>query len=90
MTKQANAGVKEEYLIPRFELFDLDMLIMPSFCLLFVEFRAMVGLLPPFILFSQLDLSLDSGCLEIHVPPLNSPMGLILEFNWQMASLAID
>ena len=61
MTKQANTGVKEEYLISRFELFDLDTLIMPSFCSLFVEFRAVVGLLPPFIQFSQLDLSLDSG-----------------------------
>ena len=61
MTKQANAGVEKEYPISRLELFDLDTLIMPSFCSLFVEFRAMVGLLPPFIQFSQLDLSLDSG-----------------------------
>ena len=61
MTKQTNTRVEKEYLIPRFKLFDLDMLIMPSFCSLFVEFRAVVGLLPPFIQFSQLDLSLDSG-----------------------------
>ena len=90
MTKQTNAGVEKEYLISLFELFDVDMLIMPSFCPLFVKFRAMVGLLPPFIQFSQLDLSLNSGSLEIHVPPLNSPMGLILEFNRQMAGIAID
>ena len=90
MTKQANAGVEKEYPISCLELFDLDTLIMPSLCSLFVEFRAMVGLFRPFIQFSQLDLSLDSGRLEIRVPPLNSPMGLILEFNGQMASLAID
>jgi len=61
MTKQANAGVEKEYLVSRLELFDLDTLIMPSLCSLFVEFRAMVGRLPLFIQFSQLDLSLDSG-----------------------------
>ena len=49
MTKQANAGVEKEYLVPRPELFDLDTLIAPSFCSLFVKFRAMVGLLPPLI-----------------------------------------
>jgi hypothetical protein len=56
-----NTGVEKEYLISRFELFDLDTLIMPYFCSLFEEFRAVVGFLPPFIQFSQLDLSLDSG-----------------------------
>jgi len=61
MTKQTNTGVEKEYLISRFELFDLGTLIIPSFCTLFVEFRAVVGLLPPFIQFSKLDLSLDSG-----------------------------
>ena len=61
MTKQANTGVEKEYLVSRLELFDLDTLIMPSFCSLFVEFRVVVGLLPPFIQFSQLDLSLDFG-----------------------------
>ena len=61
MTKQANTGVEKEYLVSHLELFDLDTLVMPSLCSLFVELRAMVGLLPPFIQFSQLDLSLDSG-----------------------------
>ena len=61
MTKQANTGVDKEYLVSRFELFDLDTLIMPSFCSLFVEFSDVVGLLPPFIQFNQLDLLLDSG-----------------------------
>jgi len=61
MTKQANTGVEKEYLVSRLELFDLDTLVMPSFCSLFVKFQAMVGLLPPFIQLSQLDLSLDSG-----------------------------
>ena len=61
MTKQMDAGVKEEYLISRFEVLDLDSLIMPSFDPLFIELRAVVGLLPPFIQFSQLDLSFDPG-----------------------------
>ena len=60
MTKQTNAGVKEEYLVSHFEMLDLDSLIVPSFRLLLVELGAMVGLLPPFIQFSQLDLSFDS------------------------------
>ena len=63
---------------------------MPSFCSLFVEFRAVVDLLPPFIQFSQLDLLLDSGWLEIHIPPLNCPMGFELKFNWEMTSFAIN
>ena len=61
MTKQMNAGVKEEYLISRFEVLDLDSLIMPSFRPLLVELGAMVGLLPPFIQFYQLDLSFYPG-----------------------------
>ena len=61
MTKQTNAGVEEEYLICRFEVLDLDSLIVPSFRLLLVELGAVVGLLPPFIQFSQLDLSFDPG-----------------------------
>jgi hypothetical protein len=61
MTKQTNTRVEKEYLISHFEMFDLDTLIMPSFCSLFVEFRTVVGLIPPFIQFSQLDLSLDFG-----------------------------
>ena len=61
MTKQMDAGVKEEYLISRFEVLDLDSLVMLSFHPLLVELGAVVGLLPPFIQFSQLDLSFDSG-----------------------------
>ena len=61
MTKQMNAGVKEEYLVSRFEMLDLDSLIVPSFRPLLVELRAVVGLQPPFIQFSQLDLSFDLG-----------------------------
>ena len=49
MTKQMNTGVKEEYLVSRFEMLDLDSLIMPSFHPLLVELGAVVGLLPPFI-----------------------------------------
>jgi hypothetical protein len=59
MTKQTNVRLKKEYLISRLEMFDLDTLIMPSFCAFLVEFRAVV--LPPFIQFSELDLSFDSG-----------------------------
>jgi hypothetical protein len=61
MTKQTNAGVEKEYLISCFEMLDLDSLIMPSFHPLLVELGAVVGLLPPFIQFSQLDLSFDPG-----------------------------
>ena len=61
MTKQTNAVVKEEYLASRFEMLDLDLLIVPTFCLLLVELGAVVALLPPFIQFSQLDLSFDPG-----------------------------
>ena len=61
MTKQTNAGVEKEYLISRFEVLDLDSLIMPSFRPLLVELGVVVGLLPPFIQFSQLDLSFDPG-----------------------------
>jgi hypothetical protein len=61
MTNQTNARVEKEYLISRFEMLDLDSLIVPSFRALLVEFRAVVGLLPSFIQFSQLDLSFDSG-----------------------------
>ena len=61
MTKQENTGVEKEYFVPCLELFDLDTLVMPSLCSLFIEFRVMVGLFPPFIQLSQLDLSLDSG-----------------------------
>ena len=61
MTKQTNAGVKEEYLVSHFEMLDLDSLIVPSFHPLLVELGAVVGLLSPFIQFSQLDLSFDSG-----------------------------
>ena len=61
MTKQMNAGVEEVYLISRFEVLDLDSLIVPSFRTLLVELGAVVGLLPPFIQFSQLDLSFDPG-----------------------------
>ena len=56
-----NMGVEEEYLISCFEVLDLDSLIVPSFCPLLVELGAVVGLLPPFIQFSQLDLSFDSS-----------------------------
>ena len=59
MTKQENTGVEKEYFVPCLELFDLDTLIMPYFCALLVEFRAMVGLLPPFIQLCELDLSFD-------------------------------
>ena len=52
VTKETNARVEKEYLISRFEMLDLDSLIVPSFCALLVEFRAVVGLLPPFIQFS--------------------------------------
>ena len=34
MTKQSNAGVKEEYLIPRLKLLDLHLLIVPAFLML--------------------------------------------------------
>ena len=61
MTKQTYARVENEYLISRFEMFDLDTLVMPSFCTFLVEFGAVVGLLPPFIQFSELDLSFDFG-----------------------------
>ena len=61
MTKQANTGVEKEYLFSHLELFNLDTLIVPSFRALLVEFRVVVGLLPPFIQFSKLDLSFDSG-----------------------------
>jgi len=47
-----NAGVKEQYLASRFEMFDLDSLIMPSFRPLLVQLGAVVGLLSPFIQFS--------------------------------------
>jgi len=56
-----NAGVKEEYLVSRIEMLDLDSLIVPSFRLLLVELGAVVGLLPPFIQFCQLDLSFYPG-----------------------------
>ena len=49
MTKQTNVGVNEDYLISRFEVLDLDSLIVPSFRPLLVELGAVVGLLPPFI-----------------------------------------
>ena len=52
MTKQTNVRVEKEYLISRFEMLDLDSLIVPSFWALLVEFRAVVGLLPPFIQFN--------------------------------------
>ena len=61
MTKQMNVGVKEAYLISHFEVLDLDSLIVLSFCPLLVELGAVVGLLPPFIQFSQLDLSFNLG-----------------------------
>ena len=61
MTKQMNAGVKEQYLVSRFEMLHLDSLIVPSFRPFHVELGAVVGLLSPFIQFSQLDLSFDSG-----------------------------
>ena len=51
MTKQLKVGVKEQYLVPRFEMLDLDSLIMPSFRPLLVELGAVVGLLSPFIQF---------------------------------------
>jgi hypothetical protein len=47
-----NARVKEQYLISRLEVLDLDPLIMPSLCPLLVELGAVVSLLPPFIQFS--------------------------------------
>jgi hypothetical protein len=56
-----NAGVKEEYLVSCFEMLDLDSLIMPSFHPLLVDLGAVVGLLPPFIQFNQLDLSFHPG-----------------------------
>jgi hypothetical protein len=49
MTKKMNAGVKEWYLVSRFEMLDLDSLIVPSFRPLLVELGAVVGLLPLFI-----------------------------------------
>ena len=52
MTKQLKVGVKEQYLVPRFEMLDLDSLIVPSFRPLLVELGDVVGLLPPFIQFS--------------------------------------
>ena len=61
MSKQSNAGVEKEYLISRFEVLDLDSLIMPSFRPLLVGLGVVVGLLSPFIQFSQLDLSFDPG-----------------------------
>ena len=62
MTEQTYASVNEEYLISRSELLlDLDSIVMPSFCTLLVELGAVVGLLSPFIQFSQLDLSFDLG-----------------------------
>jgi len=61
MTEQTNVGVEKEYLVSRFEVLDLDSLIVPSFRTLLVELGAVVGLLPPFIQFSKLDLSFDSG-----------------------------
>ena len=61
MTEQTNAGVEKEYLVSRFEVLDLDSLIVPSSRTLLVELGAVVGLLPPFIQFSKLDLSFDSG-----------------------------
>ena len=61
MNKKSNAGVEKEYLISRFEVLDLDSLVMLSFHPLLVELGAVVGLLPPFIQFSQLGLSFDPG-----------------------------
>ena len=52
MTKQSNAGVKEEYLIPRLKLLDLDSLIVPTFRTLLVYLGAMVRFFPPLIQFS--------------------------------------
>jgi hypothetical protein len=49
-----------------------------------------VSLLPPFIQFSPLDLPFNPGWLEIHVSPLNCPMGSELKVNWYMATFAID
>ena len=61
MTKQLKVGVKEQYLVPHFEMLDLDSLIVLSFRPLLVYLGAVIGLLPPFIQFSQLDLSFDPG-----------------------------
>ena len=48
VTKETNVRVEKEYLISRFEMLDLDSLIMSSFHPL-GELGAVVGLLPPFI-----------------------------------------
>ena len=61
VTKETNVRVEKEYLISRFEMLDLDSLIMSSFHPLLVEPEAMVGLLPPFIQFSPLDLPFNPG-----------------------------
>ena len=61
MTKETNTRVEKEYLISRLESLDLDLLVMPSFCMLLIELGAVVGLLPPFIQLSQLNLSFDSS-----------------------------
>jgi len=71
-------------------MLDLDPLIMSSFHPLLVELGAVVGLIPPFIQFSLLDLPFNPGWLEIHFPPLNCPMGSELKINWSTASFAID
>ena len=52
MTKLMNARVEKKYLVPRFEVVDLDPLIVSSFCTLLVELGAVVGLLLTFIQFS--------------------------------------
>jgi hypothetical protein len=47
-----NVIVKEQFLISRLELLDLDSLIVPSLCSLLVGLGDVVSLLPPFIQFS--------------------------------------
>ena len=81
---------REEYLISHFEMLDLDPLIMSCFHPLLVELGAVVGLLPPLIQFSLLDLPFNPGWLEIHFPPLNCPMGSELKVNWCTTSFSID
>ena len=71
-------------------MLDLDPLIVSSFHPLLVELGAVVGLLPPFIQFSPLDLPFNPGWLEIHFSPLNCPMGSELKINWYTVSFAID
>ena len=72
--EELNPGIKQKYLISRFEFLRLDPLVVPCFCSVLVNLGTVVSLFSPLFQLCQLDLSILSGLLQIHVPLPDGPV----------------